>query len=753
MTAKTSQLRPAMPRVEIHGHTAGGAERFKYESTVDGRYDVTPFVRSVRWSHKTAAPWETMIVELELPMRHWRDILPGRLVSRAGGRPVRAPETGFWVVLWGPNPNAPSGSETALHWGRCISIVLGVMLSDAGLVESLPVTLECESWLSLLQKSRIALSAGRGWGRDGFVFALKTWSRRVKDLLKSLGVEEPGSIFASVWRTLVKVSLPNSLVGGKDGQPRPIGEAIPLCFDADTVGKHAPLRLPQQKSVVGYAINTFSAYIPSGNLWDWLSQSFLADPNMVELFPSLEWPCYVAPEGDAEGVPLTTELSLALGGAQPVLLYRMKPLQLVPVEHEALSRLLKDSEAGARTVPQTAAEDLGIFQKAVDPSPSVGVRWYSFARGEVFDFRPQWSDADRINGVSVQGPLQPQTQIEMHGLLGSPQVNTLSVEPHGLRWYKIDWPFLPAVVPDGDPEGRDTLHKRLTALAELGYMMLGGGEHYCGGSLATLYKPWIKAGHWIDVEISETPGMYLTAYLDDVTHDVVVAGDKVTARTSLRFSRGTLNDKSAYFISVPGGTDQSATPPDVVFATQPVQEPKPAEEKVETLQIKDKPGTFQNVPARSADIAFIVIHHTVTGSPAGTVWALKSKNESTHFEVDTDGTVWRYCDPALFAAEHTTGGGNATSIGVDVTHASNAPWPPAQVDAVVKLCQYLVETYGLKPPKIPPDNKIFTPAQIAAAGYTLVRHRNLKATECPQTFPMDKLLNVKAKLKTTLVPG
>ena len=73
------------------------------------------------------------------------------------------------------------------------------------------------------------------------------------------------------------------------------------------------------------------------------------------------------------------------------------------------------------------------------------------------------------------------------------------------------------------------------------------------------------------------------------------------------------------------------------------------------------------------------------------------------------------------------GSPNCHCIGIDATHAKDAPWPAAQVDAVRDLVAWLCEELSIER-KVHKDLRGIYP------------HRALGCTECPQDFPLDSLV-------------
>ena len=171
------------------------------------------------------------------------------------------------------------------------------------------------------------------------------------------------------------------------------------------------------------------------------------------------------------------------------------------------------------------------------------------------------------------------------------------------------------------------------------------------------------------------------------------------------------------------------------------------------MQIIDQRGVFPKgqTPLRSKQPLFIVIHYSQTSSPASTVKVLNNKGLSTHYEVDQQGLVHQYVEPLQRFTLHGKKW-NSRSIGIDVT--SKGTFSPAQVQATRELVTQLRNRFSI-PGVVAPDHKIYSSlAQIQADGAGVLRHRNLRPTACPGTFPMDELVRpAESKLWLLVVAG
>ena len=118
----------------------------------------------------------------------------------------------------------------------------------------------------------------------------------------------------------------------------------------------------------------------------------------------------------------------------------------------------------------------------------------------------------------------------------------------------------------------------------------------------------------------------------------------------------------------------------------------------------------------------VVIHHTVTRSPSATRRALKAKGCSTHFEIDTDGTIYQYAELDEICAH--CGSNNFQSIGVDLTHMTDKPFPEAQLQAAHELFTYLAAKLDLP----------LVCYESLPRGFYF--HRAIGQTVCPNNLPL-----------------
>jgi len=157
--------------------------------------------------------------------------------------------------------------------------------------------------------------------------------------------------------------------------------------------------------------------------------------------------------------------------------------------------------------------------------------------------------------------------------------------------------------------------------------------------------------------------------------------------------------------------------------------------KLNEANIVKKPGL--KFSGRRGMPKYIVIHHAVCPTTTCTYGTLKQRGLSTHYEVDKDGGILEYVNPAD-VAWHAGSGFNGRSIGIDLTgkgEESTAAQKASLQSLVTRLCQ----AFSI-PQVVAPDGvKFKNDDEIINLGIGIVRHRNVKATGCPGGFPMEIL--------------
>ena len=553
-------------RVELHGYPPRSP--FYQEDDIDGVTDVTAYVTSLKWTHAVRDPWETINATLQIPIDRVTMTLPG--LPNVLGPGLRWPQTGFWIVVSALTITKQNRSPRmrVVAWGVCTSISTGASGGRRdGMVATQRVSLTVASWISSLQRSRMILTANLQTEQDlsGFLYRLQTWQPVLTELMSVFEHREPGGLLAALLPKFARFWVPPTLatpipertspaVGpsglaaalnealdilGFLGGVRRIGDEVRVVFDPDTARKWAPSRHGQVLSVPGWAINAIANRVPHGNAWDLISSTFEADPNLVELFPDVEF---------AEDEPPGPHPSPLPGayGFRPILVYRLKPYQFDPLNLATVRQF--DPEANR----PMEAERADLFQDVVSRDT-----WgmYEWTAAQVTDWQIGWSDSERINATQVRTPYQPENEIAQVGIIGEPMLFEEGIRKHGLRWYEGEWPFFPVGT---DPEQESTYTQRIDALNEYAFASCGRSEVFGSGSFTGEARPEARAGNWITVDFPNQNSVTgtaepfdqqswivfrLHAYAESVTTsvDVVDRDGNYKARTTVQYVRASGN--------------------------------------------------------------------------------------------------------------------------------------------------------------------------------------------------------------------
>lgn len=547
------------PRVEFVG--------FKGE-----RRDVTRFVTSLSWLQGVVAPWETISLALRCDWVTLQQLLPGRDAGRRGvkGQVLQDPRPGFVVVVRDP-------SGVALAWGRASRIRTRWTNNQEGASMTDAVEIACESWFAMLGRARLACVSDVRYTSGLLVQTAPDWYNLLTRTVLSRATQEPpGASFDRWWREAAAFRVPDALLGGRQGI---LGEQVPLVHDRQSAAAFAPMRLPQTLRVPGTALQAFASAAARGSWLGWMQATFVGDPAMCELFPSLEYPTERTDPSDgpwrhledgAEGriaISYTdagarswagelTSLGLGLGGAQPVLVYRLRPGLTEPL---TTTSALAHPTGDAPDVPR--AQEVGELgglptsygQEQVGQRPLFGVQWYDLTPERVLDVDLSWDDGDRINGVGVSLSGVGAAGMGLWGALGQPIMGGRSeIENHGLRLLEVDWPICPPGVVASDLSTdqerlQAQIGDRVTALAEMAWACGAAVDRDFFPARVTVqaaFSPYSRAGHWLRVDAGQ--GRRLVGYVDRVVHSWRADEDgKFSGRSTFTLSRVAFGDSAA----------------------------------------------------------------------------------------------------------------------------------------------------------------------------------------------------------------
>ena len=552
-------------QITFHGHKG---------RDLDAEVDITGFVHSVSFSHALTPPWEAMTIGMQLPVQLWQNVLAG--VPRADGR---IPKPGFWVVVWlYPTGNSAiatkAGGRTAIAWGYVDKVQSGFTHHDNGQQTTMPMHVSCISWLALVGRSTLSLAAPESSaGREGFVYNLNTWDEALLQVLSAVTEKQPGKVLQKLFAETVRIYFPTTLTGSTT---RDFGQDIPVVWDQASASKYAPTRAATVQPIQGQAVHSAAYALPDKtSLLSWLYAIFVCDQNMIEMFPSLEYP----KQGPDGSVTSATQAARALGGAQPVLVYRIRPFNLTAIDAAAMRAAdLKDGYGPTGNYTSTASQKAGLYQTPVSAKDhGFGDPFYDIPADEVLAVEDiTWDDSNRVNLAFVNNIFTDTGPIQAYDIVTAPVVQDLNeFNRYGQRAFRVNWSFVPPVQGQDVPPNQSSASLRvaLDAVSELAWTLTGGVEQTCTGRVKTLFVPWRKAGHWFSAELrlqqgnASTRVAYLTGYIEQVTHSARVVNPEtghVEMDTIVHFTRGLLSDKPGEFFWTAAGVETRAkrTPKD-----------------------------------------------------------------------------------------------------------------------------------------------------------------------------------------------
>lgn len=477
-------------RVEIHGHRAHDLDH-------KGGVDVTQFVSSLEWMDSVQPPWNTCSLQLQIPAELLASVLPGK-VANAADTPddkwdLRHIRPGAWVVIRLQDSSAVLRyPAVAFCYISDISIGFGQLAGlrgGGGPTNATPVMIKGVSWLTAVGQSNIRIAGSAETQADGSIYTLETWSEVLRTVLQNAANENLGVCLQALWQQVGALKVPNTLLPASSGSPD-FRAQVPIVYDEHTANLFARDRVGAMHPTFGAALRSLPAFLPQSPVWAWLNRTFVPDEDIVELFPSLEWPWEIdhsggdypgsaagthatttnpaglrgatptpSPTGEAgrtdpraseyssRGTVHLSQLGSVLGGAQPVIVYRFKPFQLEPINQKAVQRSRHIFASPDADDIKPTSERLGIFQTPIKPqlTHAQSARRYVFDPSEIISMSDaKVSDAARVNLVFARNFLNDgQDAVRLYSHTG----NAVLCRPaeflrYGLHASEPTWPFV-----------------------------------------------------------------------------------------------------------------------------------------------------------------------------------------------------------------------------------------------------------------------------------------------------------------------
>lgn len=412
------------PIYEIHSHYAP-----------DGRpTDISSRVVSGSWARSLDAPYGGAGFTFKCRYEE-----KNRLVNN-----------GDWVVI-----RDPFGVAYDLFYVEKVTYKLSNLATGASTMTG---SVTCTPWLGMLGKVQVVIP-NRNTG-VGTVIPPLEWLGGLWATAAPFWDGKLGEALTSFFTTFAKVRLPASLGGEL------LSECIKVVYDEDTALRYAPGLLKTMDPV--YALGGLPTNVPwnfnTVSVLEAMAKMFVASPMLIEMMP---YTAYGDLGTEQERSKLVANLR-----CRPVLVYRYRPWRTESLA-DAITTL-EDFKYTDRQVNEARvvdpvmrplAEVFGISDlnklRQYDPATETlrsqivdfvsarfsKVTWTPETAKEipwrsVRDFTETTSDDARVNVTSVSLSPTGGSSVESWESLGLPLINRPSVEFHGARYFKPEWPYI-----------------------------------------------------------------------------------------------------------------------------------------------------------------------------------------------------------------------------------------------------------------------------------------------------------------------
>lgn len=651
--------------------------------------DITRWTKRVQWVEGVNAPWDSMAVDLALPLGEIA-FVGDRLTSDAGSIDViEGVDTspGLWLKLTEYATGRP------LSMARIDTRPLNLRAGAKGSISN-RVSLQALGALSFIRTLAVEIVIGTiSEDYGGIMAAGGPGAKRYYELFRRL-VNSPraGDIVGpdGIIAILAPVQIPETLIPGV----KTLGELFRIAWGPGAIGAAAPLRTMSRVPLVpGAAIQYL---LPQGTALDMILALFQREPRLIEFFPSFE-------------APTNNQLKTGYADARPTLIHRICPWVTGPI-----SKMVIDTgEASSVQIPSEYDEVTWRCPvqttdgKRPDPDKGLALR-----ANEGFSLNPTRSEAARVNAVTVNWAVAGGSPSRWLTPAGLPIADRADIDKHGARLMELNWDLCA-----GNPRGRsfDDVNARLSGRSSGGSSILNRingaktGEQNNFETLKTVgYLGWHFYGLGHVFEAGTIEGNYLgvraragepisfdyggkrpfTAYMTQVTH-VAEVREKglVSARTSIQFDRGLWDErlrdphvyretKAATKVTqkpVEQKADEQVANPTgyVLFGGQ--QLPWRSQTVAMEQRLSTRTPLDRTIRNEASDIDIFVVHFT-GGFSTNITRALATFDSASgsgiHFIIDPAGKIYQYMDVRNTAVHADDNAINRRSVGVEVMSPS-----------------------------------------------------------------------------------
>jgi hypothetical protein len=256
-----------------------------------GTIELTEWVNAVAWANSVHQPWHSVSVSLHLPRRDWAAAMP---------------YMGDWLVV------RDGRTREALAWGYVVSRSTGISVQLNETIATDPVVVRAVGWFDFLglvqvyavpgfgiHRSRLeiekrakgkthqgvgTLMTSQEWAEGPWRAILQTIQSRVKDIAGDPFRTDTGRALVETLKELPRVLLPPN-IGGEF-----LTQAVRAVHDATSAQAYAPERTMDAVPGPSLAGMGVGGTVNGNSVLSLITSTFVSDPSLIELFPSMEPP-------------------------------------------------------------------------------------------------------------------------------------------------------------------------------------------------------------------------------------------------------------------------------------------------------------------------------------------------------------------------------------------------------------------------------------------------------------------------------
>ena len=483
--------------------------------------DLSDYIVNLSITYSTKAPYETSTIKAK-----FKDI-ENILNSFRGAN--------GWVTIH----ELEKETEKLIFLGVIASVGSGVIASQDGKISSMEITIQAQSWLSIIMKARFLVVNDNSLNEaknkrvpiKAGLFGVVDFYKKLIPILKDF--LNPTKALKTVYSLFSNFEVPRSL------SEQDLSK-VAIISTLDNLSEYQIKR--SFSEIIALNFNTIQPSI-NGGLWALLQTSFIGGmDDLIELFPSLE----EVSNTKEISFTLSNQSTLQSKNIKPCLIYRLKPLDdktrstsqpYQSSDYQAIQNV--DYTTEARNIEIDGQQAILIEGKTPSYGSTIDTNKYEHIKiskepairvDNVISFSIDYNTENRLNLVDITTKITGVTPLI--GTVTDYIYDAISINRYGASSFIETFPFF------GRDDNKDLkdyafeLSKYYTALYADGHR-LGNVRVQC------YYAKQVRHGEYIEFVISNgLSTQYLRGYCISVTHSHSALNDgRIQQRTEFTLER------------------------------------------------------------------------------------------------------------------------------------------------------------------------------------------------------------------------